>query len=84
MTLRPDVPAVTFEESLAGVPEVMDAVHLTGGSDYLVRVVARDPGDLDRVIYAIKACGAAGTQTRLVLRRLQGFGVTRLLADDRR
>lgn len=35
---------------LAGVPEVLEAHTVTGGSDLLVRVVARSNADLQRVI----------------------------------
>jgi DNA-binding Lrp family transcriptional regulator len=37
-------------EHLVGVPEVLEAVTITGDGDLLLRVVARDNADLQRVI----------------------------------
>jgi len=79
--LRPDIDAPAFEHGLTAIAEVIDAVHLTGRSDYLLRVVCRSPADLDRIISAIKAAGAAATETRLVLRSVEGLGMTRLVAS---
>lgn len=39
----------TFETEIAAVPEVMDCYLMTGSADYLVRVVARDIDDLERI-----------------------------------
>jgi len=43
----------TVTEHLAAVPEVLEAHTTTGSGDMLIRVVARDHADLQRVINAI-------------------------------
>lgn len=50
-------------------PGVLDAVHVTGPYDYLLRVRLRDTAALDRLLRLLKReGGAAQTQTRLALR----------------
>ncbi|MGX1701685.1 Lrp/AsnC ligand binding domain-containing protein [Microbacterium sp. NPDC055357] len=52
-----------------GVPQIRDAVHVTGPHDYLLRVRVRDMSDLDQLLRKIKKdAGGAQTQTRLALR----------------
>lgn len=49
---------------------VIDAVHLTGPYDYLLRVAVRDTGELDQLLRRLKqGGGAASTTTRIVLGR---------------
>jgi len=62
-----------FEAALATIPAVTDAVHLTGPSDYLVRLRCRDPADIDATLARIKAAGAARTESRLLLRHVAGL-----------
>jgi DNA-binding Lrp family transcriptional regulator len=38
-----------FEQAVAAVPEVMECYLMTGGADYLLRLVVRDVDDLERV-----------------------------------
>lgn len=38
-----------FETAVSAVPEVMECYLMTGGSDYLLRLVVRDVDDLERV-----------------------------------
>ena len=38
-----------FEAAVAGVPEVVECYLMTGGSDYLLRLVVRDVDDLERI-----------------------------------
>lgn len=38
-----------FEAAVAAVPEVMECYLMTGGSDYLLRLVVRDVDDLERI-----------------------------------
>jgi len=38
-----------FETAIAAVPEVVECYLMTGGSDYLLRLVVRDVDDLERV-----------------------------------
>jgi Lrp/AsnC family transcriptional regulator, leucine-responsive regulatory protein len=48
---------------------IVEAVHLTGPDDYLLRVRCRDAAELDVVLMAMKSdAGVAETQTRIVLR----------------
>lgn len=65
-------PARSSEGFLAwarGLPEVGDAVHVTGAYDYLLRVRVPDTASLDRVLRRLKNDGGAThTQTRLALR----------------
>jgi len=51
------------------VPEIWDAVHVTGPSDYMLHVRVRDTQILNRLLRLLKAEGGAiQTQTRLALR----------------
>ena len=53
---------------------VVDAVHLTGRFDVQLRVMARDVAELDTMLAKLKdEIGAEETNTRLVLRSLDGF-----------
>lgn len=53
----------------ARVPEIRDAVHVTGAYDYLCHIRVRDTASLDRLLRGIKKDGGAThTQTRLALR----------------
>ena len=38
-----------FETAIATVPEVVECYLMTGGSDYLLRLVVRDVDDLERI-----------------------------------
>lgn len=38
-----------FEQAVGAVPEVMECYLMTGGADYLLRLVVRDVDDLERV-----------------------------------
>ena len=38
-----------FETAITGVPQVVECYLMTGGSDYLLRLVVRDVDDLERV-----------------------------------
>lgn len=65
-------PARESDEFLAWtrrIPEITDAVHVTGASDYLLHVRVGDTDALNRLLRAIKKeGGAASSQTRLALR----------------
>lgn len=39
----------TFEAAVAKIPQVMECTLLAGTSDYLIRVVVRDPDDYERL-----------------------------------
>lgn len=67
-------------KALAGIPEVLEVSGLTGVSDLLVHVVARDGEDLYRVTGRILAVdGVKRTNTGLVMQELVGYRVTQLL-----
>lgn len=58
-----------FEVEAAKLDAVMEAVHLTGRSDYLLRVACRDTLELDQLLRKLKReHGVADTETRIVLR----------------
>ncbi|WP_295700845.1 Lrp/AsnC family transcriptional regulator [Lapillicoccus sp.] len=64
-------------EHLSAIPEVLEAHTITGTGDLLVRVVARDNPDLQRVIdlvvddtHVIRAATAISLATRIELRSL--------------
>lgn len=73
ITLADAAAADRFEAALAGIPAVVDAVHLTGPSDYVLRLRCADPADIDATVRRLKEAGAARTETRLVLRRVAGI-----------
>jgi Lrp/AsnC family leucine-responsive transcriptional regulator len=63
-----------FDEAIASLPAVIDAIHVTGRFDTQLRVAARDVAQLDELLVRIKdELGAEETNTRLVLRTLGGF-----------
>lgn len=67
--LRSPDHAAQFERLIRGNPAVEEAVHLTGPSDYVVRIACADTTELDDFIRAMKEEGGVrDTQTRLVLR----------------
>jgi len=73
--------------ALADVPEVVEVHGLSGVSDLLIQVVARDADDLYRVAGQILGIrGVKRTNTALVMRELVDFRLTPLvnrLLDDR-
>ncbi len=53
---------------------VVEATHLTGRYDLQLRVSATDVAELDRLLEALKdELGAVETNTRLILRTIEGF-----------
>jgi Lrp/AsnC family transcriptional regulator, leucine-responsive regulatory protein len=67
--LRSPDHAAQFERLVQGNPGVEEAVHLTGPSDYVIRIACADTTELDDFIRALKTEGGVrDTQTRLVLR----------------
>jgi Lrp/AsnC family leucine-responsive transcriptional regulator len=67
--LRSPDHAEQFERLVRGHPGVEEAVHLTGPSDYVIRIACADPTELDDFIRSMKEQGGVrDTQTRLVLR----------------
>lgn len=67
-------------EALAGIPEVLEVHGLSGGTDLLARVVARDADDLYRIAGRILAIGGVErTETSLAMRHMVPFRVAPLL-----
>jgi Lrp/AsnC family leucine-responsive transcriptional regulator len=61
--------AERFERLAEASEEVTDAVHVTGGFDYQLRVACHDTGALDALIKSLKTHGGVGeSDTRIVLR----------------
>ncbi|GAA4382498.1 Lrp/AsnC family transcriptional regulator [Agromyces bauzanensis] len=58
-----------FTAAIEPMDQIVEAIHLTGPFDYLLRAYAPDTGDLDALLRRLKRdCGAAQTQTRVALR----------------
>jgi DNA-binding Lrp family transcriptional regulator len=67
-------------QALADIPEVVEVFGLSGATDLLVRVVARDADDLYRIAGNVLATrGVERTETALAMRRLVAYRVTGLL-----
>jgi len=66
--------------ALAEIPEVLEVIGLSGPTDLLVRVVARDADDLYRIAGQILATrGIERTETGLTMRTLVDYRITPLL-----
>lgn len=69
LRLEPGVDGEAFRARIAAVDQVVDAVHVTGPFDYLLRAWVADTAALDRLLRRLKKeCGAVQTQTRVALR----------------
>ncbi|SJN16078.1 Transcriptional regulator, AsnC family [Microbacterium esteraromaticum] len=67
-------------ESLAEIPEVVEVLGLTGITDLLIRVVAKDADDLYRIAGRIlDVDGVKRTTTGLVMREMVPYRVEQLL-----
>ena len=67
--LAPGTEYRTIDDELLAMPQVIDAMHLTGQFDYQLRARCRDVADLESLILALKETGVVhATQTRIVLR----------------
>jgi Lrp/AsnC family transcriptional regulator, leucine-responsive regulatory protein len=69
--LRPTTTLEDIEPDLLALPQVIEAIHITGGSDYLLRVACRDTGELDDLLAELRRLGVAETETRIALRVLR-------------
>lgn len=56
-----------FERDLAGVAQVLSAVHTTGELDYQLRIVSRSTDELQSVGDTLRQLGARDIQSRIVL-----------------
>jgi Lrp/AsnC family leucine-responsive transcriptional regulator len=66
--LLPATDPEEFERRAAQLTSVREMAFLTGRFDYQLRVACRDADDLNETVRAIRQGGAAGTETRIVLR----------------
>lgn len=67
--LTPERDSEAFLTWTRSVRQIIDAVHVTGPYDYLLRIRTADTATLDRLLRLLKReGGAAQTQTRLALR----------------
>lgn len=67
--LRSDVDPERFMSRLQAMPMIVEAVHVTGAFDYLLRAHVPDPRGLDGLIRELrKTAGVAETQTHIALR----------------
>jgi Lrp/AsnC family leucine-responsive transcriptional regulator len=57
-----------FEATAATVAAIREVSFLTGRFDYQIRAACIDADDLDHTVRALRAAGAAVTETRIVLR----------------
>jgi Lrp/AsnC family leucine-responsive transcriptional regulator len=66
--LLPSTSPEDFEEEVAKLDAVRDAVFVTGRFDYQLRLACRDSRHLDQTVRAIRQhAGAALTETRIVM-----------------
>ena len=67
--LLPTTDSGEFERRVARLDSVREVAFLTGRFDFQLRVACRDADDLNATVRAIRRdAGAAGTETRIVLR----------------
>jgi Lrp/AsnC family transcriptional regulator, leucine-responsive regulatory protein len=67
--LLPTTDSEEFERRVARLDSVREMVFLTGRFDFQLRVACRDAEDLNATVRAVRReAGAAGTETRIVLR----------------
>jgi Lrp/AsnC family leucine-responsive transcriptional regulator len=67
--LLPTTDSEDFEQRVARLDSVREVAFLTGRFDFQLRVACRDADDLNDTVRAIRReAGAAGTETRIVLR----------------
>jgi Lrp/AsnC family leucine-responsive transcriptional regulator len=67
--LLPSTDPDEFERSALALPAVREVDFLTGRFDYQLRLACRDADELDHTVRAIRReAGAAGTETRIVMR----------------
>jgi Lrp/AsnC family transcriptional regulator, leucine-responsive regulatory protein len=56
-----------FVAAMREIPEVQECHHVAGEEDYLLKVVARDVADLERVVRAVSTPQVRRVRTTLVL-----------------
>lgn len=74
LRLPADLSFSGIDEGILALPEVVDAVHLTGRFDYQVRLHCRTINELDTILRDFKqSFGVEETSTRVVLSTVAGF-----------
>ena len=74
LQLSPGAPWIGIDDTLRDHDAVVDAVHVTGGFDYQIRVRARSIEELDQLLQWLKeSLGVRETSTRIVLHTVDGF-----------
>lgn len=72
--LGPSILTADAESQIRAMTPVVDAMHLSGRFDMQLYVVARDVAELDHLLTQLREdVGAEETNSRLVLRTLEGF-----------
>jgi Lrp/AsnC family leucine-responsive transcriptional regulator len=61
-----------FEREIAATPEVMECYLMTGSADYLVRIVAKDVDDLERIhsTHLTRLAGVARVTSSIAMRQV--------------
>lgn len=69
VSLDTDTDYDAFTRRIESIRQVVDAIHMTGPYDYLLRAFVADTRALNLLLRRLKSeCGAAQTQTRVALR----------------
>jgi DNA-binding Lrp family transcriptional regulator len=65
-----------FERAVSAVPEITECFLTTGEADYILRVLARDAADIERVHSSVltKLPGVARVESSFVLREIVSGG----------
>lgn len=66
-----------FEQAISAVPEINECFLTTGEADYILRVLARDAADIERLHSSVltKLPGVARVESSFVLREIVSGGV---------
>lgn len=74
----------SFERAVSTVPEITDCFLTTGESDYILRVLARDAADLERLHSSVltKLPGVARVESSFVLREICSNGTPPLSSES--
>ena len=68
-TVASDTDSDDFATAAAKLEPVLEVLHLSGTPDYQLRVACHDTAELDVLLRTLrKRCGAADTETTLILR----------------
>src|SRR3954453_24123932 len=55
ITQAPGTAQIDLSDAFAAIPEIEECHHITGEADYLIKVRARDPRDLERILHLVQA-----------------------------